>query len=116
MVEHLLAYLANRFRRLRPLPVADRSQRRQYRLTCDYTRRSGWHVRRKQVSYEMNNGSNKPFAVITGASSGIGYELAAQFAQHGFDILIVSSGEGISDAAERLKGFGGQVESVQADL
>jgi uncharacterized protein len=64
----------------------------------------------------MNNGSNKPFAVITGASSGIGYELAAQFAQHGFDILIVSAGEGISDAAERLKGFGGQVESVQADL
>ncbi|NEQ23560.1 MAG: SDR family NAD(P)-dependent oxidoreductase, partial [Microcoleus sp. SIO2G3] len=29
----------------------------------------------------------KPLAVVTGASSGIGYELAKQFAEHGFDLL-----------------------------
>jgi CBS domain-containing protein len=40
--------------------------------------------------------SDRPFAVVTGASSGIGYELAAQFAQNGFDLLItaeVTAGE-----------------------
>ncbi len=29
----------------------------------------------------------KPLAVVTGASSGIGFELAKQFAGNGFDLL-----------------------------
>jgi len=36
----------------------------------------------------LSNG--KPFAVVTGASRGIGYELAKQFAQYGFDLLIAA--------------------------
>lgn len=55
-------------------------------------------------------------AVITGASSGIGYELAVQFAQHGFDLFIVAEDEGITQAAEDLKALGTQVESLQIDL
>ncbi len=31
----------------------------------------------------MNNSLTRPLAVVTGASSGIGYELAKQFAQNG---------------------------------
>lgn len=31
----------------------------------------------------MDTSTRKPLAVVTGASSGIGYELAKQFAQHG---------------------------------
>src|SRR3954469_25933610 len=55
-------------------------------------------------------------AVVTGASSGIGYELAAQFAQAGFDLLIVAEDDGISQAAEDLKQLGTDVQSVQQDL
>ena len=55
-------------------------------------------------------------AVVTGASSGIGYELAVQFAQHGFDLLIVAEDEGITQAAEDLTQLGTEVQSVQQDL
>ena len=53
---------------------------------------------------------------MTGASSGIGYELAKQFAQNGFDLLIVSEGDGINTAARDLESLGANVQVVQADL
>jgi len=62
------------------------------------------------------NQSTRPFAVVTGASSGIGYELARQFAEHGYDLLITSQHEHIADAERALGEFGVMVESVQADL
>ncbi|MET8360898.1 SDR family NAD(P)-dependent oxidoreductase [Micromonospora sp. NPDC005171] len=34
--------------------------------------------------------SDRPLALVTGASSGIGYELAAQFVEHGFDLVIAA--------------------------
>ena len=40
------------------------------------------------------------FAVVTGASSGIGYELAKQFAQNGLDVLVAAKDEGITAAAQ----------------
>lgn len=58
----------------------------------------------------------KPLAVITGASSGIGYELAKEFARHGFDLVVTSTGESIEEAAEAFRGLTAQVETVQADL
>jgi len=62
------------------------------------------------------NASTRPLAVVTGASSGIGYELARQFGEHGYDLLVVSEREHISDAARALEELGVEVESVQADL
>jgi uncharacterized protein len=47
----------------------------------------------------MKDPATKPFAVVTGASSGIGLELAKQFAQNGFDLLVTSTGPGIEAAA-----------------
>jgi short-subunit dehydrogenase len=64
----------------------------------------------------MTDQTEVPFAVITGASSGIGYELARQFAEHGFDLLITSETERIEGAAQQLRALGAQVEAVGADL
>jgi len=61
--------------------------------------------------------TNRPFAVVTGASSGIGYELARQFAEHGYDLLITSQHEHINDAERAITSeFPVDVSSVQADL
>lgn len=64
----------------------------------------------------MDNSSTKPLAVVTGASSGIGYELAKQFAQNGFDLVVAAEDQRIADAAQAFSGLGAQVDSVQVDL
>ncbi len=64
----------------------------------------------------MNNSPNKPFAVVTGASSGIGYELARQFAQNGFDLLVTAEDGGLEEAGRKLESLGANVQRVQADL
>lgn len=61
--------------------------------------------------------TDRPLAVVTGASSGIGYELAVQFAEHGFDLIVVAEDDGISSAAEKLRRDGGpEVQPVRVDL
>lgn len=64
----------------------------------------------------MDSSLTRPLAVVTGASSGIGYELAKQFAQNGFDLLVTSTGSSINEAAQTFEGLGAKVEMVQADL
>ena len=39
--------------------------------------------------------SQKPLAMITGSSSGLGLELAKQFAQNGYDVAISGSSDRI---------------------
>lgn len=60
--------------------------------------------------------SARPLAVVTGASSGIGYELAKQFAQNGFDLLVAAESSKLNEVVPSLEQFGAQVETVQADL
>lgn len=55
-------------------------------------------------------------ALITGASSGIGYALAVQFARHGYDLVIAAEDDGIQAAADRLSRVGTDVVPVQVDL
>jgi len=64
----------------------------------------------------MSDPTPRPFAVVTGASSGIGYELAVQFAEHGFDLLIAAEDAAVADAARALESHGTEVRSVQVDL
>jgi len=60
--------------------------------------------------------SGRPLALVTGASSGIGLELAKQFAQHGFDLVVAAENPEIEQAAAELRGLGADVRPVQADL
>jgi short-subunit dehydrogenase len=64
----------------------------------------------------MSTTTNRPLAVVTGASSGIGLELARQFASHGFDLLISSQSDRIHQAAQSLQSLGTDVRTAQADL
>jgi uncharacterized protein len=57
------------------------------------------------------------YALITGASSGIGYELAKIFAQEGYHIVAVSrSQQNLENVAEELRQLGVQVEVIAKDL
>jgi short-subunit dehydrogenase len=65
----------------------------------------------------MTTPTGNPFAVVTGASSGIGYELARELAEHGYDLLLVAENEDIELAAANLRRDGeNQVTAVRADL
>ncbi|MDO9562444.1 MAG: SDR family NAD(P)-dependent oxidoreductase [Bradyrhizobium sp.] len=59
---------------------------------------------------------SRQFAIVTGASSGIGRELAKVCATEGFDLLIAADEPEIERAAEELRALGATVETVQADL
>jgi short-subunit dehydrogenase len=60
--------------------------------------------------------NNRPLAIVTGASSGIGYELARCCADHGYDLLIAADEPQIRTAAETLRGLGVEVEAMELDL
>lgn len=60
--------------------------------------------------------NNRPFAVVTGASSGIGLELARLCIEHDFDLIICADDDGIRQAARHLGQAGAVVEAVSADL
>jgi short-subunit dehydrogenase len=60
--------------------------------------------------------ANRLFAIVTGASTGIGFELAKRCAQEGYDLLIAADEPEIESAATSLRGEGATVEALQADL
>lgn len=59
---------------------------------------------------------SKQLAVITGASSGIGLELARNFARKGFDIVIAAEDQELAAATAELSGDSGDVHAVRTDL
>jgi uncharacterized protein len=57
----------------------------------------------------------RPLAVVTGASSGIGYNLAKLAAEHGYD-LIVAADTPLVEAVMDFESLGATVHAVQCDL
>lgn len=55
-------------------------------------------------------------AIITGASTGIGFELATLAAKDGYDLIVVADEALIEASARDFEQFGTHVTSVQADL
>jgi short-subunit dehydrogenase len=58
----------------------------------------------------------RPLAVVTGASSGIGHELARLAAQDGHDLVIAADEGPLDQVADELRALGAQVEPVHTDL
>ncbi|KRB81394.1 oxidoreductase [Sphingomonas sp. Root710] len=56
------------------------------------------------------------FAIVTGASTGIGFELASIAAEQGYDLLVVADEPLIDAAARDFRKHGVDVQSVEADL
>lgn len=55
--------------------------------------------------------------IVTGASRGIGYGVAKAFATAGAEVTILASGEGVSEAAERMSGeAGNKVSGLRCDI
>ena len=61
-------------------------------------------------------GPSRPLAVVTGASTGIGYELAKCCADNGFDLVVAADEAEISKAAKDFEAMGAKVDAVNADL
>jgi short-subunit dehydrogenase len=60
--------------------------------------------------------TTRPLAIVTGASAGIGYELAKCCAEHGFDLLVAADRPAIYEAAQDFRALGAAVEILEADL
>jgi short-subunit dehydrogenase len=60
--------------------------------------------------------TTRPFAVVTGASSGIGLELAKQFAAAGHDLILAAEDDELQTAAQGVRDSGVTAEAVQVDL
>ena len=59
---------------------------------------------------------SRPLAIVTGASAGIGYELARICAENGYDLLVAADQPAIHDAAAAFRRLGASADAVETDL
>lgn len=68
------------------------------------------------TSADSTETHSRPLALVTGASTGIGYYLAKECAENGFDLLIAADEARINEAATTFRGLGATVDAVEVDL
>jgi uncharacterized protein len=73
-------------------------------------------VRRSKQTYAEKLIMSGKLALITGASSGIGYWLAKELGSRGYDLIVSSAGERLNDAVRDFEALGVYVTEVSADL
>ena len=56
------------------------------------------------------------FAMVTGASSGIGFSLANELASRGYDVIVAAAGDRLASTVESLRVHGTEIIAVRADL
>lgn len=64
----------------------------------------------------MPSSHARRLAIVTGASSGIGYELAKRCIQEGFDLIIAADQSQIYTVADELRAPGARIDAIEADL
>src|SRR5207248_11150009 len=67
-------------------------------------------------SHDGKTNAGRSLAVVTGASSGIGFYLAKECAENGYDLLIAADSTELEEAAEKLRSLGVNVQTVETDL
>jgi short-subunit dehydrogenase len=67
-------------------------------------------------SHDGKIDEGRSLAVVTGASSGIGFYLAKECAENGYDLLVAADSTELEQAAEELRTLGVNVETVETDL
>jgi uncharacterized protein len=68
------------------------------------------------MTTNSENKNNRPLAVVTGASTGIGYFLAKECAENGFDLVIAADEPAIEKAAQDFRSLGANVDAIEVDL
>jgi uncharacterized protein len=58
----------------------------------------------------------RPLAIVTGASSGIGLELAKLAGERGYDLIVAADEHAIEEAAGEFRSTGAAVEAIEVDL
>lgn len=67
------------------------------------------------VTFTSHRSTERPLAVVTGASSGIGLELALQCAENGFDLMLAADTT-LIEAVEKVRAANAEADSLQVDL
>jgi short-subunit dehydrogenase len=74
------------------------------------------HIEDEDETEELAANPRRKFAVVTGASTGIGYELAKQLAENGYDLIVAAEEGAIVESAQSLRQLGGEVNAVKVNL
>jgi uncharacterized protein len=65
---------------------------------------------------DENGSRSRSLALVTGASSGIGLELAKILAENDFDLILAAEDEAIAAAGDECRDLGAAVDAVRVDL